>query len=70
MTVVDISDAQRRSRAVVRIRCKRCGTAHRPLDVKADRCISCAAVDDKTAAEMYRNCRPQPAYGGNRRGQQ
>ena len=62
----DIRATQRPKRAVVRVRCKRCGTPHRPLDLAADRCPSCIVVDDATAAEMYRTCLPQPAYGGQR----
>ena len=64
----DIRGAQRTKRAAVnRVRCRRCGTPHLPLDVKADHCPSCAVLDDKTAAAMYRTHLPRPAYGGNRR---
>ena len=61
----DIRATQRPKRADVnRVRCRRCGTPHLPLDVKADHCPSCAVLDDKTAAAMYRNARPRP--GGHR----
>ena len=63
--MTDNSATQRPSRAVVRVRCKRCGTPHRPLDLMADRCPSCIVVDAQTAAEMYRACMPRAAYLGD-----